>query len=47
MCVVCDTIITVEHILIECAYLVEVRKKCFKERGFLFTVSACESRGTF
>ena len=29
----CNTTITVKHILIESADLVEVRKKCFEERS--------------
>ena len=31
--VACNAAITVKHILIECAYLLEIRKKCFKERS--------------
>ena len=33
MCVACNAAITVKHILIECADLVEVRKKHFEERS--------------
>ena len=32
VCVACDTIITIKHILIECADLVEVRKTYFEEK---------------
>ena len=32
-CVACNTTITVKHILIECADLLEVRKKYFEERS--------------
>ena len=32
-CVACKTTITVKHILIECADLLEVRKKYFEERS--------------
>ena len=34
VCVTCNTTITVKHILIQCADLVEVRKKYFEERSF-------------
>ena len=33
VCVPCNTTISVKHILIECADLVEVRKKYFEERS--------------
>ena len=33
VCVACNTIITVKHILIECADLVEVRRNYFEERS--------------
>ena len=33
VCVACDAIITVKHILIECADLMEIRKKCFEEKS--------------
>ena len=33
VCVACNTIITVKHILIECADLVEDRKKYFEDRS--------------
>ena len=33
VCVTCNTTITVKRILIECADLVEVRKKYFEERS--------------
>ena len=29
VCVACDAVITVKHILIECADLIEIRKKYF------------------
>ena len=33
VCVACDAVITVKHILIECADLFEIRKKYFEERS--------------
>ena len=33
VCVTCDTVITVKHILIECIDLVEIRKEYFVERS--------------
>ena len=33
VCVACNTTVTVKHFLIECADLVEVRKKYFEERS--------------
>ena len=33
VCVACDTIITIKHILIECADLVEAENKYFQERS--------------
>ena len=33
VCVACNAVITVKHILIECADLVEIRKKYFEERS--------------
>ena len=33
VCVACNATITVKHILIECADLVEIRKKYFEERS--------------
>ena len=33
MCVACNAAITVKHILIECADLVEARNKYFEERS--------------
>ena len=33
VCVVCNTILTVKHILIECAHLLEVRKKYFEQKS--------------
>ena len=42
VCVACNTIITIKHILIECADLVEVRKKYFLGEIFVFTVPKCE-----
>ena len=32
VCVACNAVITVKHILIECADLLEIRKKYFEER---------------
>ena len=32
VCVACGAVITVKHILIECADLLEIRKKYFEER---------------
>ena len=34
VCVACNAVITVIHILIECADLVEIRKKYFEEISF-------------
>ena len=34
MCVACNAVITVEHILIECADLLEIRKKYFEEKSW-------------
>ena len=33
ICVACNAVITVKHILIECADLLEIRKKYFEERS--------------
>ena len=33
MCVACDAVITVKQILIECADLLETRKKYFEEKS--------------
>ena len=33
VCVACDVVLTVKHILIECAGLLEIRKKYFEERS--------------
>ena len=33
VCVACDAVITVKHILIECADLLEIRKKYFEQRS--------------
>ena len=33
VCVACNAVITVKHILIECADLVEIRKKYFDEKS--------------
>ena len=33
VCVACNTVITVKHILIECANLLEIRKKYFEEKS--------------
>ena len=33
VCVVCNTVLTVKHILIECAHLLEIRKKYFLEKS--------------
>ena len=33
VCVACNAVITVKHILIECADLLEIRKKYFKKRS--------------
>ena len=33
VCVACDAVITVKHILIECADLLEIRKKYFEENS--------------
>ena len=31
--VACNVVLTVKHILIECANLLEIRKKCFEEKS--------------
>ena len=46
MCVACNAVITVKHILIECADLLEIRKKYFLEK-FVFTLSECDSGNNF
>ena len=33
VCVACNTVLTVKHILIECADFLEVRKKYFKQKS--------------
>ena len=33
VCIACDAVITVKHILIECADLLEIRIKYFEERS--------------
>ena len=33
VCVACNAVITVKHILIECANLVQIRKKHFEKRS--------------
>ena len=33
VCVACNAVITVKHILIECADLVEIKKEYFEERS--------------
>ena len=33
LCVACNTVITVKHFLIECADLLEIRKKYFEEKS--------------
>ena len=33
VCVACNAVITVKHILIECADLLEIRKKYFEEKS--------------
>ena len=33
VCVACDVVLTVKHILIECADLLEIRKKYFEEKS--------------
>ena len=37
VCIACNAVITVKHILIECAYLLEIRKKYFEE-GSLYSL---------
>ena len=41
VCVACDAVITVKHTLIECADMLEIRKKYFEERSLysLFRLS--------
>ena len=36
----CDTVITVKHILIDCTDLIEIRKKCFKEMSYIHCFEA-------
>ena len=38
VCIACGAVITVKHILIECADLLEIRKKYFEERS-LYSLS--------
>ena len=33
VCIACNAVITVKHILIECAGLLEIRKKYFEEKS--------------
>ena len=33
VCVACNAVITVKHVLIECADLLEIRKKYFEEKS--------------
>ena len=33
VCVACNAVITAKHVLIECADLLEIRKKCFEEKS--------------
>ena len=47
VCVACNTTITVKHVLIERADLVEVRKKYFEERSLHSLFRKCESGDTF
>ena len=42
VCVACNTAVTIKHILIECADLLEIRKKIFRTEVFVFTLSECE-----
>ena len=39
VCLACNKTITVKHLLIECADLLEVRKKCFEERSLFRSVN--------
>ena len=39
VCVACNTVLTVKHIMIECADLLEVRNKYFEQKSFVFTLS--------
>ena len=43
VCVACNTAVTIKHILIECADLLEIRKKIFRTEVFVFILSECES----
>ena len=46
VCVACNAVITVKHSLTECADLLEIRKKYFKEIS-VFTLSECDSGNDF
>ena len=34
VCVACNTVVAVKHILVECADLMEITKKSFEEKSF-------------
>ena len=46
VCVACNAAVTVKHILIKCADLLEIRKKC-SEEIFVFTFSERDSGNKF
>ena len=46
ICVACDAVIIVKHILIECANLLEIRKKYFEEKS-LYSLSECDSGNNY
>ena len=46
VCVACNAVITVKHILIECADLLKIRKKYFEERS-LYSLLERDSRNNF
>ena len=47
VCVACNAVITARHILIDCADLLEIRKKKYFEESFVFTFSECNSGNSF
>ena len=47
VCVACNAVITVKHILIECADLLEIRKGIFRREISVFTLSERDSGNNF
>ena len=46
VCIACNVVFTVKRIFIECADLLEIRKKYFEEKS-VFTLSECDSGSGF